>query len=419
MSHKAHKWRPGQPPPTIQPHSRAKHRLLEAYLRRYVETLTQNIRVDRLRLTVVDGFAGGNIYTDPSTGGTCRGSPSIVLDALREAEVKANVRRKKPFKLLDHCFFIEKDWGAFDSLKATLAAGQHSKSVDQTIHLMKGEFDSHVGGITSFINAKSRTGRSLFILDQFGFSQVPFRTIRNIFASIPNAEVVLTFAAEDLIDHLSDNKPNPKLRLNPGLDLDSLASKIDKANPLWKRLIQTELHGVVQKLADAKYFTPFFLRCKESHRDLWLVHLSRHHRARDVMVGVHWDLQNTFAHYGKSGLNMLLGYDQDEDFMFTGQSTFEAFLFDAVAAERTKAALTEELPKLLRDHHQEVSFRTLFATISNQIPATSQQVRDVFRILSAEERVLIRDETKLVTRTAGIQRETDLIITPPQRHLFC
>ena len=44
------------------------------------------------------------------------------------------------------------------------------------------------------------------------------------------------------------------------------------------------------------------------------------------MVGLHWDQNNSFSHYGKPGLAML-GYDPDRDIKVTGQP----FLFDADA----------------------------------------------------------------------------------------
>ena len=67
MTHEHHHWRIGEDPPLIRPHSLAKHRVLQAYLESYVATLTKNPRQDRLRLTLVDGFAGGGRYLDQGT----------------------------------------------------------------------------------------------------------------------------------------------------------------------------------------------------------------------------------------------------------------------------------------------------------------------------------------------------------------
>jgi three-Cys-motif partner protein len=417
MSHQSHLWTPGSKPPTIRAHSVEKHKLLGAYIERYVATLTQNIRVESLPLTLVEGFAGGNIYTDEITGELRPGSPTIILNAMREAERLANEKRNKPFKIIDHYFFIEKETGAFESLQTTLRTSGYAKQIGDNIILINDDFTAHFARIIEFINKKSRRGRSIFILDQCGYSGVPFTCIRNILDSVQNAEIILTFAADHLIDYLQNERTNRKLLNNPELDLDSLGAKLEKTDPRWRRLIQLELHAEVQRNTNARFFTPFFIHSKDSHRDLWLVHLSRHHRARDVMVGVHWQHQNSFAHFGKPGLRML-GYDPDEDVLVTGQPYFPGFYFDGKARALTKEALCEELPKLICDNFQCVDFKSLFSSISNGTPATSQILREVLHELANDSRVTIKDESCSKLRRAGIQHESDVIYVHRQTRLF-
>lgn len=61
MARDNHQWIPGAEPPEIRPHSQAKHRVIDAYLRRYVEVLTGDVRIPEFYLTLVDGFSGGGI----------------------------------------------------------------------------------------------------------------------------------------------------------------------------------------------------------------------------------------------------------------------------------------------------------------------------------------------------------------------
>ena len=70
---------------------------LAGYLRRYVAAYTQSFTVQHLSLTVVEGFAGGNLYTDESTGDLTHGSPGVILDALRDAARQAQAKRTKTF----------------------------------------------------------------------------------------------------------------------------------------------------------------------------------------------------------------------------------------------------------------------------------------------------------------------------------
>jgi three-Cys-motif partner protein len=81
MNHDHHTWRIGEELPQIRGHSLAKHRVLKAYLERYVSVLSANPRQEQLKLTLVDGFAGGGLYLDSRTKEERPGSPLIMLVA--------------------------------------------------------------------------------------------------------------------------------------------------------------------------------------------------------------------------------------------------------------------------------------------------------------------------------------------------
>jgi hypothetical protein len=63
----------------------------------------------------------------------------------------------------------------------------------------------------------------------------------------------------------------------------------------------------LQLFSNAKFYTPFFLSTENSHRDMWLVHLSNHSQARNVMTQVHWRVANhdktKMNHYGMLGFH--------------------------------------------------------------------------------------------------------------------
>src|SRR5947208_13207761 len=93
MSRKCHKWREGHEPPTIRAHSLAKHRVLRAYLERYVSVLTANPRQKQFKLTLVDGFAGGGKYLEAGSREERPGSPMIMLQAMKSARDAARAAR--------------------------------------------------------------------------------------------------------------------------------------------------------------------------------------------------------------------------------------------------------------------------------------------------------------------------------------
>lgn len=94
MSRKPYDWKNG--PDFIQQHSIAKHRILQSYLAAYFRTLVRFPGQDQLRLTLVDGFAGGGQYIHSDTRELVKGSPFIFLDATREAEYLINKDRRNP-----------------------------------------------------------------------------------------------------------------------------------------------------------------------------------------------------------------------------------------------------------------------------------------------------------------------------------
>ena len=167
-------------------------------------------------LTVVDGFAGGNIYID-ETGQEIPGSPSggRIMNAIREAEFLANEKRTKRFRIKDDYFFIEKEKEAFCSLELTLKLSEHAGRLGNSIHLINDDFASHSARIVEFVTNKSRSGRN-HPRPHAATDKVPFACIREIMRSIPNAEIILTFAADFLIDYLREERPNRRLNQHPG-----------------------------------------------------------------------------------------------------------------------------------------------------------------------------------------------------------
>ncbi|MGE3818324.1 MAG: three-Cys-motif partner protein TcmP [Isosphaeraceae bacterium] len=416
-SHESHRWRSGEPPPPIRSHSLVKHRVLEEYLKRYVAAVTRNPRVDKLTLTIVDGFAGGNTYSDEKTGELRPGSPSIILNALNTAKVAAQERRKKQFVLDDHYFFIEKDVEAFGFLRDTLSSSEHGSRIGNAVHLVHGDFCDHVAKVIESVRSRAGGEHAIFILDQCGYTDVPFVSIKEILGSLRKSEVILTFATGFLIDFLSDKYKGGAGIRKAGIDVERLVSKIDKSDRHWKRLIQVELRDDLQIKAGAGFSTPFFIRSRDSNRDLWLVHLSGHYRARDVMMGIHWEHTNSFAHYGRPGLNML-GFDPDEGVSGPSQALLPGFYFDETAKDLTLEATLRELPRFLTNKRDLIDVRSLFAEISNDTPATVALLREVLKELAADGVFEIRDKTGLTVRQKGVQFDTDVIHMARQMRLF-
>lgn len=98
----------------------------------------------------------------------------------------------------------------------------------------------------------------------------------------------------------------------------------------WRLFIQSSLYRTLVARCGTKHFPSLFRHQRAD--DYWLIHLSQHHKARDVMTEVHWDNNSYFIHYGGAGLDMfqMVGYDPDHDADHKGQNIL-GFEFDDVA----------------------------------------------------------------------------------------
>jgi len=241
--------------------------------------------------------------------------------------------------------------------------------------------------------------------------------IRSILQRLPNAEVLLTFATDSLIDYLSNSKQTMKILNRVGISLPTNDLAGMKAQQDWRRAIQVLLHEEIKNKTAAKFYTPFFIRSRDAHRDFWLIHLSGHAKARDVMVQLHWRENCSFAHYGKAGLNML-GYDENLDSDITGQRMLPGFFFDETARAASQSLLLDQLPRLICDLSERIPYSELFSRITNETPASSEIIKGVISDLKAEGVLEIRDKTGTIQRDARIQKSSDLIIRSPQKLLF-
>lgn len=421
MARKPYNWKNG--PDFIQQHSIAKHRILQAYLAAYFRTLVSSPSQEVMRLTLVDGFAGGGMYVHDDTRVSVKGSPFIFLEATREAEFLINKDRHKPVQLQVDYFFTEADKHAHQHLDKVLRDAGYGDRIGNGIYLHHAQFQDQADLIIEFIKKKSpRNGRSIFSLDQYGYKDVPTQLIRKIFGNLPSAEVILTFGVDSFLNYASDGKLTQKLLNGIGIPDVLQGRTIDeiKASEYdWRLFIQSALYRSLVENCGAKHYTPFFIRNRNGHGDYWLIHLSQHHRARDVMTEVHWANNNYFIHYGGAGLDMfhMVGYDPSHDAVHRGQSAL-GFEFDDVARNSSIAALSEHIPRRVYANDEGISFGELFATTCNSSPASAEIYRESMGKLLDERAIEIVSADGVKRRSASQIKANDQIIPPQQRPLF-
>lgn len=416
-------WKNG--PDKIQQHSIAKHTVLQAYLAAYFKTLGSSPNQDVLRLTLIDGFAGGGMYYHNDTNELVRGSPLICLNATREAEALLNQSRRKPLALQVDYFFIEADRAAHMHLDKVLREQGYGSQIGTTIQLRHAKFHEQADDIVDFVKRKSpRNGRSIFVLDQYGYTDVPTQYIRKIFTDLPSAEVILTFGVDSFLNYANDGKLTQdsldKIGIS-GVLRGRTISDIKGSDKDWRLFIQSALYQSLVTACGAKHYTPFFIRNNSGHGDYWLVHMSQHHKARDVMTEVHWLNHNSFIHHGGAGLDMFgfraVGYDPDYDSRFKGQTGL-GFEFDQVAREASVTELKEQLPRLIHANDDGTNFEALFATTCNTTPATAEIYRQALGALLREKVIEVVSADGVRRQVGQSIKNADQVMPAKQQLLF-
>lgn len=165
----------------LEPHSRAKHAILERYMQAWTAILGQ---AGFPEIVYIDGFAGPGRYSNGEDG-----SPVIALKAAlgHQNRIRSRIR----------FLFVEERKDRADTLEEILAEIERPSGFSVT-----------VAGGTSFEMEATRLiteyrvrGRGLpptfAFIDPFGWSGVPFHLVRSIL-SFPRCEVLVTFMYEEI-----------------------------------------------------------------------------------------------------------------------------------------------------------------------------------------------------------------------------
>lgn len=405
-------WHPNDPPPVLEDHSKAKLSVLRLYLRAYFDRLGNIPARDEFRLDLIDGFAGGGTFRDGEV--ITSGTPLIMLEEVEAARERLNIGRSKP--LLFNCkfHFVDVNPDHTEHLRRVLTDRGHRPD-GKHVALLDGKFEDLAESIIQdVLTRQPRAGRAIFLLDQCGFNRVALQIIARIFQKLPAAEVILTFAADALINHLAES-PGIVTAVSP-LEISEaqLHDLIEFSDGDGGRaLVQRALRGHIRSTTGAAFDTPFFIRPRQSRRALWFLHLSRHPTARDVMIQCHWKSFNTFEHYGSGGFDML-GWDA----LHPGTGTLPLFHFHDIDAEILQEQLLSTMPSELYALASEgpISIGVIRHMFANRTAARFSDLDSAIMQLARErEFVILTPEGK--ERSRGLARigPNDLVAIPSMR----
>ena len=416
-------------PATLGPHSIAKHTILREYIEQYIHILTRGGTIPNLRLTLIDGFAGGGEYVVEGQGPTIHdGSPLVLIGAVQTAIARLNAperHRNKPVEVDANFIFVEKNKSTCAYLKDAL---ERRHLLNEKVRIEPRAFEEVVDGIIDKLRrASGRKPRPIFVLDQYGYTAIPVDMISKIMTSLPTAEIFLTLAVDNIAAHASTAQQalyqlRKSLHIDPKFE-DFFAGRksMDEAGALSEEergrlmlYIQRLLHDAFAKRAGARCYTPFFITSRASNRSYWFLHLAHDSKANDVVKSLHWKVSNHFKHYGGEGTGMLmLGFDPAIN---AQQLPFD---FGDSARDRTVKALVAELPAIIqKKYHSGVTLKDLYDGLCNEIPASKEILGDAVNLLCVEDELVKAGGKGEDRENATKVKDSDVIRMPKNQTLF-
>jgi len=429
MPKKEYDWSQG--PAKLLHHSLAKLDILRDYVQSYIKIVTMGGTVP-LRLTLIDGFAGGGEYVmEGGRGEIKEGSPVVLVNAVRAAMVELNSMREKPAEVDVDFVFIEEKAANYEHLKEVLARRFDKEFLTSKVRLIHGDFKAHVDEVIARLRASQRRKPNpIFILDQYGYSDVPVELIQRIMQGFKHAEIFLTLAVDNIAAFKKEGEAAiHQLRTSLQIDTSNIEKllreqmSLEEVEALDRNerhqvmvYIQCILHEVFAKHSGALYYTPFFIKSTKSHRAYWLLHLANNARANDAVKEIHWRYSNYFQHHGRPGMRMLVpGFDLSKP-----PQTQETFDFSVSARDVTNNALIGELPARLRDekYAKGISASDLYAEIGTETPASKTILKASLNELCSIGILEKKGGKNEQRRTSTELQDSDILKLSRQRLLF-
>lgn len=280
--------------PDVEPHTKAKHRLVEEYIQNWIVTLCGNNMGKRKKVMIIDGFCGGGMYRDPDNGEMWAGSPIRIVRAVEKGLERVKKEKSKPdYELNAKYIFIDSDKNHLDSLKIHMIGNGLDSYLNDSekCELIHGEFDQKLDNI--LLEAKKSKCSSFFLLDPFGYTDVSMRNMRDII-DLKKSEILYTFMIEFVIRFLKERDGKLKKAFEKVLEADGyyeVETQFDNT-PAQQEYLKNQTLNLFRKRTNADFVYGFSLLHNQSIVKYYLIHLASSVVAQRVMKSAMWAQNN-------------------------------------------------------------------------------------------------------------------------------
>lgn len=380
---------------TLEDQSQVKHQIIGEYLRQYYLTYFTDHRIQKLRLAIVDGFSGGGVFTNGI------GTPLLSMKITNETELEISIKRGKPVKIETKFYFIDTDQQATQALTNNIE--DHSFQ-NENFTIFNAAFGATLPEIIADIKVNfSRSERCIFILDPYDYTSVHLNHIKAI-SCLKNSEIIW-LVTNDHIAHYVSEKTDifessfTKIGATPA-DIIAIKAELLSAQktggwPLCR-------HIICKFLVEQSGFRlgcDFPIRQISSNKDYTILHLSKHERAREVMVLGHWQHGNNtqiVSHNGVKYVQPSHIYKNNDMFSFAEHDRKEMI-------KNAAEGLLKGLPKsdeIRVEEWKNLHAAQFSAMTSNDFTMAMELVRSDVDFLTKDNR-----ETKSINSAVAIRKK--------------
>lgn len=278
--------------PDLEQHTEKKHEILKNYLRDWVITLCANHRMNEKTITILDCFCGGGVYR--KSGALRKGSPFLIIDAIKEGLLEVQTNRGKPgFKLDYKVLLIEGNMDHFQCLQLQAKnLGYEEEMSTGRIETINSEFEfvfDHCIRTTT-----GRRGASFFFIDPFGYTQYTMDQINRIL-QIRQSEVLLTYMLESITRFLYSEDGKTRTIINQKLNAEGYYREQPASDVHWKgkeHYYHNETNRLFRDKTNTRFLYSFGLMANRNTVKYYLLHFSNNSTAALVLKHALWQHNN-------------------------------------------------------------------------------------------------------------------------------
>ncbi len=264
----------------LDDHTRAKHRVLRAYLDAWIPIMGQQAlrmqayTVGRPRLLLVDGFAGPGRYRDGEPG-----SPLIMLDALASHAALSRLAEVGFIYL-----FIEQDPRRVERLREEVSKLELPPNAHVTIE--EGAFEDTFRAVVESVVGHQTLVPTFAFIDPFGYSAASM-SLTGRLLEFPRSEA-LFFLPLSFI-HRFVGREGQEEALSSLFDTDRWREAIPLEGQARREFLLTLFEEQLQSQGRVEHVRSFELRTRDGN-DYRLVFATGHRRGLEVMKQAMWSV---------------------------------------------------------------------------------------------------------------------------------